>query len=427
MSTFRGFLSELKAISGPTSAAALEDVSSLMKRSNAGIAAVDDAIKGLAISTNSQNLVTVAGQPIGAIHTIVREGNLRQLINLTDAPNVRFSSADDAAFKKLIGKTPERANMELREASRINKQKYPNMDATAESASLLPSSGKANIKKAESNLAKHYRIGTSIALTTGLVIVGTDWAIKATRAKKGCYMSTLIDNKLTSCKVSQYSCTEWSNQGSICSGSFNYYNVIIVLMTLAKRNDDDEQKIEIARAADINASELSKRLTYVIDNKFNEVENVIRRFSPAIATEPCKITHPDIDSGIVPACRMCSPSASPLSTAYIDPSQYADNITFICNANPSLLDTITDAAISTGINLFQGIGTGLGALLKPLAIIAAIIVALIVIATIVIKFFPKKQTDIVMASSLSSSTPSSSIYGSTETLLPRQSSTASDY
>lgn len=411
--TFGTFLKELKAYSSAT-AVATEDVASVLRRANSGVSTVDDAIKALRVTTNSQRTVLIGGQTVGEVHTILRQGNLRRLLQISSS-NLPFNSIDDAAFKSVVGNTPERGVLALETASIANRQRYPHMDATASEIDLLPATGKADVAKAESNLTKNFATGTKIALTTGVIVVGADWIVKATRSKEGCNMVTMINNKLTSCKVQAYSCTDYADQGDLCTQSFSYYNVTLVLMTLAEYPNTNEQKMAIAQIAGVNVEDFSKRLTTIIDTKFPEVSEEIRKWDKKPMGAPCQLTHPDIDGGKVPKCRMCSPSAAPTTTQFIDPTQYGDNITFVCTINPSILDTITDAAITTGRNLFDGIGSGLSKLLRPIGIIAAIIIAVIIVVVIVAKVLPKKHpdTEVLVAPS-----PSASIYASTETLLP---------
>lgn len=391
LTEFRQFLVNLKSLG---TSSALSEAETLIRNVNSGIQNVDIAIGALRVSASPERLILLGGQSVGSVHTILRQANLRALLALSDA-NVAFTSADEAAFKVTVGPTPERGIYELTEASTLNKQRFPNMNVAADETALLSTTGKNNVAKAESNLLKHFALGTKIAITIGVVTVGVGWAIKDTQDNEGCFMCTTINNRTTSCKIQKYSCGKYGNQGMFCSQVPPLYNVTIILMTLANRPNDDTHKISVCEAAGIQPSEMSNKLTTIIDSKFPEVSAVIKKIAGDIPTSPCTITHPQIDNGVVPACRMCSPTASPTSTEFIDPQQYGDNITFVCRSNPSILDTITDVALSTGKNLFDGIGSGLSSLLRPIGIAAAVIVFVVVIVAVIMALLPKKKSAIM--------------------------------
>jgi hypothetical protein len=104
----------------------------------------------------------------------------------------------------------------------------------------------------------------------------------------------------------------------------------------------------------------------------------------------CSIVNAQIENGKVPPCRMCSPSDNPSSTTFIDPSQYPENVTFECVVNPSILDTITDAVVSTGSNLWEGVSTSVLQPFKRFGIITVIILILVLVIWFVSKLFMKK-------------------------------------
>lgn len=384
---FRQFLTNLRGLG---SSSAVSEAQALIRNVNSGVRNVDLAVKSLSVAASPQRLILLGGETVGTVHTILRQANLRSLLSLSDA-DIVFNSADEAAFKATVGSTPERSIYELFEAATLNKQRYPNMNVTADDISLISTTGKNNVAKVENNLLSKVATGTKIALTLGVVTVGVGWAVTATEENEGCFMSTTINNRTTSCKIQKFSCTKNADRGSFCLQVPQLYNVVIILMTLAQRSDEDVHKISVCQAAEIQPSELSAKLTTVIDNKFQEVSNVVKKIANEITTSPCTIKHPDIDMGGVPPCRMCSPTASPTSTEFIDPEQYGDNITFICHNKPSILDTITDVALTTGRDLFDGVGSGLATLLRPIGIAAAVIIFIIIIVAVIMALLPKKQ------------------------------------
>lgn len=333
-------------------------------------------------------------ETVGAVHRFVREANIDALARAAGA-NVVITSTERSAFRATMVDTPERALRDVGEAAATSAARRPHLNVTAEQIANLSTTGKRDYSKITQNLFKYFKKGTFIALTLGSVYVGVDWIAKATERRKGCFMLTTIDNKTTSCKVAAYSCIGAIEGSDMCrSISSKYYNVTLVLMHIAADlPDTDQRKIDVAKAAGVAVSELNAKLGNVIDTKFAEVSAVIEQMGDENRPtnfKICEITHPNVEGGKVPPCRMCSPSDNPTSTTFIDSNLYGDNITFQCSVSPSIIDTIDDAIITTGKNLWEGV-TGALAPLRKWLVWGAVIVVVILFLVLALRLLSNRR------------------------------------
>lgn len=394
-SGFARFLTDLKAYSGVFAEKTADQVKNLLNSVDSGIKSTDDVIKNLAVTKNKQGAFLLGDTPVGAVHKILREGDLKKLIAVSKQ-NVPVTAADVSAFKKLVGNTPELALKNVDDVATVAKRERPHLNATVDNLDKIPDTAKRDLKKVESNLYRHFKEGAAVALTIGVVTVGVGWISQATRARKGCFMMTVVDGKTTSCKVSAYTCsTGDAATGNICKNALDYYNTTLVLMQLASAPDTDAQKIAIAAVAGVAVTELNAKLATVIDDHYPAVAKAIKEMG---ANRPkgfavCDIKNDAVENGVVPPCRMCDPTANPVSTTFIDPEQYGENITFQCVTNPSVLDTISDAVVSTGHNLWDGVFTLASGTLKQIGILAAIILVLLMLVTFIARMLTAKRSE----------------------------------
>lgn len=385
VTSFADFLSKLKRIN-VVSATSLEELKNLVKQPGSGLRSVDDAISGLKVSRNKYGLATIESRSVGYVNHILREANLDALIALASR-KIPIGVSDRALFSKLIGETPEKALKTVRDASDAAKRTHGTLNVS--DVKDLSVSSARDVKTVENNLFKYFKQGTTVALTIGTVYVAVDWIAKATEARKGCFMITTISGKSTSCKIASYSC-ESGKTGNFCSNVGAYYNTTLCLMAAADLPDTDQRKIELCTGFNVSPSELKKKLASVIDSQFATASSIItnmqadpkKRITPNI----CTIVHPDIEGGKIPSCRMCSPTDNPVSTTYIDATQYGENITFQCVDKPSILDTISDVVVTTGKDIWQGVSGGLGSALRILLIVLGVFLGLLVILGLGVKY-----------------------------------------
>lgn len=381
MAPIKAFLKEVKKAARK----AVSETERLLKGFKSEIKVVDGIVTTLPVAKTKHGFTTIGEATVGRFNKIMREGNLPELIKVS-GKNVPFTSVDSKAFKSLVSDTPELIAKEVGDLALSNKKKFPHLDLKEVDFPNMSKTAAKDVKKVESNMFKYFKQGTTIALTIGIVYVGVDWLTKSTAQRKGCFMLTTINGKTTSCKVQAYSCI--GTGGTMCQSVLGYYNTTTVLIKIASLPDSDALKIKVAAAADVEVSKMQSDLAKMIDSKYSEMYEVIKdnvKNLPNFAI--CEISHPDIEKGVIPPCRLCSPSDNPISTTYIDPELYPDNVTFQCSINPSLLDTVADAAKNTGKDLLAGIGGGLMTLLKPLLFAALVIIAILIMVSITMRVF----------------------------------------
>lgn len=376
--------------------ASVSELRRLTESLKSGITSLDDIVRSFRISRSPRGYMLMGEETVGAVHRLVREANLEGLARAAGS-NVLITSAERAAFRQTMLDTPERALRDVGEAAATSAARRPHLNVTAEQVASLSTSGKRDYSKITQNLFKYFKQGTIVALTLGSVYVGVDWIAKTTERRKGCFMLTTIENKTSSCKVAAYSCIGSSDGSEMCRTlSKRYYNTTLVLMHIAADlPDTDQRKIDVAKAAGVPANELNAKLATVIDTKFAEVSRVIEEMGEEKRPTDfkiCEIKHPNVEGGNVPPCRMCSPSDNPTSTSFIDSNLYAENITFQCSVSPTIIDTIDDAIISTGKNLWEGV-TGALAPLKKWLIWGAVIVVVILALVLTVRLLPSRRNN----------------------------------
>lgn len=404
---FREFLTQVKNLTRKS----VRESEEVVRSFRSDIKPLEEAVTSVPISQTRSGFINAGEEAVGVFNKALREGDLRKLLQLASKDAV-YTTAESESFLRLIANTPERTYKNVAEATVSNVRSFPQLNIFEVNFNSLTKSAERDIAKVESNLFKYFATGTKVTLTIGVIVVGTNWVLKATEERKGCFMLTTINNKTSSCKVQQYSCV--GSGGNMCNDNFNYLNATLALIRIAELPDDDKLKIAIAKIAKTEARLLKDNLGTYIDGYYTNMYNIVKVAhdnGSLPALDYCKLSNPTVENGVIPPCRLCDPAANPLSTSFIDPAQYADNITFQCVANPSILETISDAIIATGENLLDGITSGLSTLLKPILIGLAVILVVVLIITIiwkVIKSSAAKITDSA-AASISSSSSSSSV------------------
>ena len=390
LSSFKDFLKGLTKLSSVGKE--VGEASTLLKNVKSGVRSFDDIVTKLPVTKNRRGALLIGDEFVGTVRRVVRQGDLDVLVKIAKQPSVVVSGAEKNAFKTLVADTPEKILKDLSDLTSKTKQLHASLDTTVENIGKLSSSSKAELKKVESNLMKRFKQGAIISLTIGAVYVGVDWISKTTEARKGCFMLTTINNKVSSCKVAAFSCaggtaTDTSNA---CQSLPPYYNVTLILMAIAQLDNTDQRKIDVAKAANVNVTDLKSNLAKVIDESYEKVSAVITSMSNKPNVNVCTISNPGIENGVIPPCRMCSTSDNPSATTFIDPNQFPENVTFQCVTNPSVLETITDAVTSTGANLWEGVGSSIVGPIKRFGVVLAIILILVLVIWFASRLFVKK-------------------------------------
>lgn len=389
-SAFFEFISKLRKFLGVSEKAA-DDLKLLLKDTKLGLSAPEDILKRLEVKKLNGIFMVGEDIPLNKLEYVLKEGNLKRLIEVTkvDAP---ILESDVKAFKTIVGDTSEKSLNELSELTTQYKKLYTKLDTTIEDFQKLSKSSKEQVAKIENNLFKYFKRGAIIALTIGTIYVADGWILKETEKRKGCFLVRREGNEVTSCKIINYSCNYY--EGCECSDQSDgkYYNITLAAMSIAKLANDNETKIKVATAVGKTAAEFESSLPNILSTKFPELTQSINSLtsSPINLVDICKLTHAQIENGVIPPCRVCDPEANPISTTYVDSSQLPINFTFKCVTNPSILDVITDIFKTTGKNIFD-IGSKASGAIKSLGILLAFILVMFTILSLVVKSFQKKN------------------------------------
>lgn len=366
---------------------AASDLKSALGNVSSGIKNVDDLLGALPVTRAKRGFLLVGNETVGSVERMLRSADLDSLKRVAKS-NVRVNATDRAAMRRLIGETPEISLKTIDDATIAAKRARPQLDSA--SVNRLSKTAKADVKTVENNLLRRFKQGTIIALTIGVIYVGVDWIAAATESRKGCFMLTTINGKTTSCKLLAFSCIG-DSKGECKTPPQSHHNSTLLMMVIAEKSDTDAQKIGLAAAAGSPVADLRKNLATLIDNKYEAMHDYVKTLNPVPTYAPCTPKHPDIEGGVVPPCRACSPTANPTSTQYIDAEMYADNITFQCVENPSILETITDAVISTGEDLWQGVRGGITSLVKNIGIIALVLFAVVALGAFLLNVIRNRR------------------------------------
>lgn len=378
----RGFARGLKSYVGVGGAVIAENARKFLRSTRTGLSALDEIVRVMNVRTIRRGVIEMGNSTVGEVRRLVRAADLDGLAR-TSGVDVTITSTERSAFRDTMRGTPEMAVHDVAQ-TRVNAARA-NADLDVTNASQLTSTARSKLTTVTKTLTKRLGQGAAVALVIGATVITADWAITATERRKGCFMMTTINGKSTSCKVAAFTC-QGPKEGDLCSSQPNYYNATLVLMHVAQMSNDDPIKAKLATAVSLKPEQLKEKLAWVLDNKYTDAVDAITAMgdSRPRVTGICEITDPQIEGGVVPACRICSPSDDPSKTTFIDSNQYGDNISFYCSINPTILDTIADAAVSTGINLWDGLTGGIGGILKKVGIAAAIVVAIAVVVAIVV-------------------------------------------
>lgn len=394
--TFGAFLKRLKAIK--VGARGSYNVTrELLLNSGTKISKIDTLLSKMRVSQLENGLTKIGEEFPGGLHRIGKSADLEGLAKLANSAE-KFTKAEKVAFQDSLGELTNEIDLrKMTENAREARVQKAELDIGAkdlETPESLPAKTKQSLAKTDSAMSRYFKKGAPIALTVGVVAYGANWLSKAVKARPGCYMLRKINGETTSCKLSSLTCMEESkNIGTLCTDTIapsGLYNVTLVLIYVATRiqnHDESDLAKVIAKAADIKPNEISSRLKYILDSKFSDVSNALSENTALLPKQLdlCSLQHPSVEEGKVPPCRLCSPTAAPTSTQYVDMSQYADNITFQCVETATAVDILSDIVNKTGKNIFGAVSWFSGKI-KTIIIVVSVIFTVIVFVYIMFNF-----------------------------------------
>lgn len=385
----------------------LDDLAAVVKNADLGVEGVSKMVKDAKVTKGADGLLKIGNVPTHQFDDIVKSGNFTKMKDALGS-TATVSAKDANAFKKLAGDYPASKLDDLDIAKLKNKTKAPELDI--KSAADAAPSVKEKIKKIEAKSISVFKSGTKIALIVGVAYIGVQWLSKATEARKGCFCITVINGKSTSCRYAATSCVG-GNDSNNCGEQLtaksiiNSRNVVLFTMYMAKSTKYKplfEEELTKQGITDVELNANMGKLIQSPEKLTAAMDIIVGKMSEADKTQAlpvgniCSMTHSAVEGGVVPNCRMCNPSAPITSTEYIDASNIADNMTFKCNANPTIIDTITDTIINTGQNILDW-GSDLGKYVKYGIIgVILVVVVLVVIKLATVLFTSMKNKQAVM-------------------------------
>lgn len=404
VSDFKSLLQNVRKFSGIT-----KEPSNALKRvldsSNLGINVVDNAFKNLKITKDaSTDFLKVNDAFVHQFESFLRSGDLVELLRLTKR-DVTVSAVDKKLFSDLAKDYPEKVLRDIDEVSKITKLERPQLNITLNNIDKLSDASLKEISHFRRNWGKYMGTGT-VALVIGTVALTDNWFKDALAARRGCWMVKTVNGKTTSCRVSRFTCGDAQQSGNNTPGGVlcnendtnEFYNTTLYFMYVASLKNDDTLKVEMAQRLDVRVEDLERETSNLIKTKYTIIDSVIsqnRLQIPLLEKSTiCNLKHREFENGEIPYCRMCDSTVDPKSTKFIDPKQLADNVTFKCVSDPSLVDLLTDMAISTGQNLWDGITSVSASIFKYAKYIAvvAIIVALVIAIYFIFSKFVLNRT-----------------------------------
>lgn len=334
------------------SEAARAEIETLLRNADTGVDIADAAFRRIKLT--KRNGVLFANEVhLSKFAKILRSGDLVRLLKVAGIKHT-VTVAQKKAFTDIMGETAETTLHSIKEMSRSLKKKKPHLDVTDDTMSSMSKAAKAEVQEIEKAVSKKFYKKPLVKLTLGTILVtSTGFVMHALRERKGCWMITTIDQKNSSCKIQAFSCDKSISDKSVMCRTpsiQNYYNDTLQLMNIFQQGNEKElAKLKNYLTIPTDQFDLMK----LLENNFDDISKYFQDPNNRLQLEPCSLTDNRIEGAGREICRMCDPAANPKSTAFINPMQYAENITFVCVANPNVLDVISDIVVTTGVNLWD--------------------------------------------------------------------------
>ena len=338
-----------------------DNVKPLLASAKTGIPILDTILKNLEVKTSSISTLYLGNNnvTIDELEQLIRIGDLNYLISKLDY-KVNITPHDIDTFREVVGFTPQRALYNLEQSVKNNSDKYKHLNVSIDEYQNLPESIKNDIQCIEQYLVNN-KNGLTIPLTIGTLQVQKGWILRETQRRTGCQMVSTINGQTTSCKIMKYSCDKSIiKTDHTCSPPSNAYNIALLLLHFSKLPNNNATKISLNNCllgTNPPVTIAPEIFDSLIGLWFTFWQQCVRNVNSYPAVDVCNLKSWDLEKGIIPFCRMCDPLAAPNSTEYISPLMYPTNVTFKCIKNSTIIDIITDASLTTGINLFDAIET----------------------------------------------------------------------
>lgn len=359
-----------------------------IKTIDSGLSELDIAFKNAPTKLDKGIIkMGVNNKPLGGIISIVKSGDLSKLLKELGSSLIPSGNANKA-FKTATKNFPEAKLTDMRTKITTNAKIHPDLNVKltdVTDVNKLSKSSKAKLDGALKKIKAYAKGGLIVAGVVAVIAIGANMyknIIDATNARNGCFLSTTINNKTTSCKITNRSCQSLEINEKACTETVDAtINLAIYLQHLALKGDD-VKKAEIEKEFNIIIS--PDTIAGILEGDVFEKISIKYALKGLTVPKICMGTIPSITE---PKCRCCDPSADPNSLGFADVTDLADNKTLICVATSNILDTIVDIGLNAGDNLLSGIFGDFD--IKKVLIYIGIAVVAILLIGFAIKMFKK--------------------------------------
>lgn len=341
---------------------------------------------------------------------LLRRGELRRFANETK--NAMPSSRAESGFRTSITNvTPDLKIRQLDEAivnarrGHADLDQIPRTDQSFEQfQASLPASAQ---RKLEGILPKIRAIAGTTGVVAGVVVVvliagdllQNLWM--ATLNRRGCFQATTSGTlgNIQTCRVLSRTCDDPRDE--VCDTNFptslrlnpSVYFPTNVPLVLQKAYLDPTLATEIKTALNRSSDQFDTNFIQEIMNS----ATMFRIVADLHLESKIFIANPCMDmSGAFPGtetvlCRACNPGLSVNDPGFIDLSGEGDSVSYMCIPSSSLLDTIVDIGIGTGVDLLSPFGQISNSGSGTFIIYLLLLVLLIIVAAVIFSIVRKKK------------------------------------
>ena len=382
-------MSFLKVVRGasdvlPTSAR-FEVASTNLKAAESGISSIDSIFRDMPTVYRNNIELGVNNVPWRDVAGDFRLGELNSAFGKMNLE--RVSPSDQIAFKNIIEPTVPDFQIKTMQDNISNANLvHSDLRVTAESGPELQAQlSPASQAKVESSWMKIKTAvgagGTAIGIIAAVVIGANMWQslVEATNQRNGCFITSKVNGKTSSCKIMNRSCMNQSGSNACGTNvaSLVDFNIYLFAHNAVDTNDTVTLNALNALGIVLNSSTINNVL-----NNPNDVRTMYEYYQDLAVKPP--IANPC--GSVTTGCIACDSSAQINSATFVSDVNLADNMTIQCITNSNVLETLVDVGTGLGIDIF---GTLTDSLSGSFSSQVWIIMAVIVIGLVILGFFFK--------------------------------------
>lgn len=339
---------------------------------------------------------------------LLRRGNLRRFATLSK--NTDPGSRAQAGFRQSInGTTPELKIRELEDAITSARIAHSDLDITPNvndtNTDFLQRMTPSARQKLDGIMGKIKSIAGASAVVGGVIvgfILTADILrnlIDETLNRRGCFRirPTGRGNDIVSCRLLSRTCQPPLEERSCVGGDFPFPNPseffptnVRLVLEQALTDTEMQARIKYALALTVDTTYDHTLISSIMGNasQFRIVADLHLNDKFKVI-DPCmNVGGGGVNNDVL--CRACNNGLAPTNAEFVDLSELEDpSISLICITSSSLLDTIVDIGIGTGVDLLSPFGrisdSGSGAMILYMLIVVLLIIVAAVIFTIIKK------------------------------------------